>query len=324
MEAAGIFRAAELRKDAEALLGEVAERFPPAYDALFQLHELQSRAAGGDPGVFVETEAFLELVRRAGARGDTNEFTLFCQAAAMVRLGRDEEALQTLAAIEDHSRRFAPGLILRGVLKVKLGLLDDAERDFEDALRIEPRNPEAWASRARVREFRRDFRGARDDLDQALRWAPKVAALWFNRAVMVHRLGESTRALSDVERALELDPGYAKAHLLRAEIRLESGRAAESLPDFDAAARGLPENVSVFSLRGKAHALLGNWEAAERDLGRAIDLGDAIQLGNRALVRRQLGRDREALADFKAFLARFPNAPRAETYRRHVAELEGR
>ncbi|MDF1667867.1 MAG: hypothetical protein P1V97_39385, partial [Planctomycetota bacterium] len=88
LAAAKICDEANLDKRQELLLEEVIERHPPAYEALFNLHQLTLKRKNS---VFHFTMALRKLYDLSQKRGDENEFTLFCAAVALSDTGKNKE-----------------------------------------------------------------------------------------------------------------------------------------------------------------------------------------------------------------------------------------
>jgi hypothetical protein len=81
---------------------------------------------------------------------------------------------------------------------------------------------------------------------------------------------------------------------------------------------------------GRAHAMKANELSAAGNCAAALDeftaayaaLKDPTLLFNRAECYRKVGKNQEAIADYKAFLAQLPTAPNRESVQARIKELE--
>ena len=154
----------------------------------------------------------------------------------------------------------------RGLLLTRLGRLDEARADLDDAVRHAADDPWGW--------------------------------LW--RGELSARNGWTRAALRDMNRSLRLAPDNTLALAARAKIWLALGKFGNALRDFDAAAREDPLWAAVFADRGALKLLLKRPREAARDLEYAVgrdsrdvnaraDLVLALELlGEVASARRHL------------------------------------
>jgi Zn-dependent membrane protease YugP/Flp pilus assembly protein TadD len=150
----------------------------------------------------------------------------------------------------DEALQLDPGLASahynRAVVLTSQGHNDEALASIEALFAARPEElepflaiPDLWYLRGTLRLDRGDYLGAIDDLSRALDLDPsEPATLLCNRGLAWIRLGELERALRDTEEALALAPNDAVA----------------------------------YNNRGVIHRDRGNFEQAERDLRRAIEI----------------------------------------------------
>ena len=207
---------------------------------------------------------------------------------------RAEADLSFQAAEEDFRHAEASGpaphqraalLAARGVVRVRASRLNDALRDFADALRIEP-----------------DHVAARVNLGQVLQ-----------------RLGRTDEAIAAFDHAIRLDPGRARVRWARAVARLERHgpvdqselRAARD--DLDEAIRraapGSADLASFLAQRARLHHRSHDLAAALADAEAALRIGPGDL--ETALVRihtlLDLGRPAEVIEACDEALARRPD-----------------
>jgi tetratricopeptide (TPR) repeat protein len=155
-------------------------------------------------------------------------------------------------------------LVNRGVLWQTRGVFDKAAESFEEAIGLEPDEPEAFAAIARVYQARGDASEAVKQYGRAIAVKADRAALYRGRAeVNLSRKDRTTahqaQALADLEAAIRLDePGsraLARDHTQRAGLLLLDHRRADALAACEAALAIVPDSDEA--LRMRIEILLG-------------------------------------------------------------------
>ncbi|MDF1662269.1 MAG: protein kinase [Planctomycetota bacterium] len=287
MTAAQIYESAKHYDEAQLLLERAVIMFPPAYDALFFLHRLETRDDA--VGRFRFTDSLRKLWREAKKRGDENEFTLFSKAFEAQQKGQVAEALKFYSQVEKYSTTFTWLYINRGVIKFQSNDKAGALKDFNRALELDPSMVKVYSNRGYIRYELEDFTGAVSDFNRALEMDPSMALAYGNRALAKAKLGQKDAALVDADRAVELGPNSAQTHGARGTVLRILGRNNDALLSYNNAIR-----------------LNSNFAKAYR---------------RRALTRFELGDKKGALTDFEAFLKLNPNHSKASVIRLKVKEL---
>ena len=187
-----------------------------------------------------------------------------------------------------------------GTFASDLALWDDVVRKNADA-------PRAFADRGYVNRayaLMRDGRldDARRDVEMALALNPKNSHAYLNRGIIQSRRGDSARALADFDRAIAIDPAFAEAHAERCAILIPMGDLAGARVSCDAALRLAPGMFKARVNRAVLSARAKRTTDALADLDEALRLepGSGIALYNRGLVYRDAGRAGEAGRDLRA------------------------
>ncbi len=275
------------------------------------------KAIGLDP--YVEAESFLKLGRALNLLGRASEAVAYLEKAAstspdnaFVRydlglslelLGRNAEARDQfeaavrLAGAEGGDRRSSPEFSswfadardsLAGSL-VELGLLDEAEHQVREALRLKP----------------------------------GMAGAHYNLGRILSRRGRRAEAEKQYLEAVAADPGYAEAYNNLGMLLAEMGRVAESVGRFEKALELKPDSQKARYNLGLALAMLGRSEEAEMNLREAVRLNpqDVEALNNLGVVLAGLGRAEEAAGFFNEALRLNPGHGEAGM---NLIKLKGR
>ena len=111
------------------------------------------------------------------------------------------------------------------------------------------------------------------EYDEAIRVDPRDAAAYKNRGAVYEDLGQYQRAIEDLDQAIRLDSQFAGAYNTRASIYFKLGQYQRSVEDVDLAISLAPELAGSYAGRALAYTLLGREEEAQQDLERAVELG---------------------------------------------------
>ncbi len=163
----------------------------------------------------------------------------------------------------------------RALAQEASGRIDEARKDFEEAVRIFPEALSVLSARGWFRMRQQETGGAYEDFTQVIRLAP------------------------------ENDKGY----LQRGTAYFGNREYANAIADFTEAIGRNTENPSAYSLRGQAYALDGKYEQALADGNQAIQLAPDRPESYWARVRScdRLGRYEEELADLETMLKLDPD-----------------
>jgi tetratricopeptide (TPR) repeat protein/Zn-dependent protease len=99
------------------------------------------------------------------------------------------------------------------------------------SLKQNPKDVNAYLSRASAKEGLEDIKGAFQDLDLALKIEPKNVDIWVARAGLSQRQDDYQAALRDVNYAIALDPNSIDAYELRSELYDGQGDIEKSEAD---------------------------------------------------------------------------------------------
>ena len=136
-----------------------------------------------------------------------------CYDAAAFQNASNRSLLLCTRALtqEGHSEHRSAILINRGLLKMAAEDSAGAIEDFNEALRIDPRQPEAWLGKAVEQWKAGDIDGAHRFADRAIALGTRKPALaYFIRGVANEDRGRLKAAYADLNRASQLAPDWSE------------------------------------------------------------------------------------------------------------------
>lgn len=160
-------------------------------------------------------------------------------AAACAHYGRLKEALKNCdKSIELSGDTYYWTYQIRAQVLLELGKLEQARKDIEHALKIEPR----------------------------------AARVYLIRAEYNNVLKKYKNVVSDCSRAIAYEPGLMGAYSLRGTAHAKLGELKAASKDFDRVLGSLPDSKQTLRARGIVAAQLGEYEQALEDIHQSLDM----------------------------------------------------
>jgi tetratricopeptide (TPR) repeat protein len=171
----------------------------------------------------------------------------------------------------------------RGTAYFSKGELDKAVKDYDIAIRLDPKDSAALANRGTVHMAQGQPDVALTDYNGALRINPKNANAYNLRGLLYSRTGQIDQAIQDYTSALKINPKFADAHNDRGYAYYSTKRYDLALADFDAAVRLLPQDPLSVYMRSLTYRKQGKKAQADKDLATARKLDPKIEAEMKSL-----------------------------------------
>lgn len=277
------------------------ERYQNAIEVLADLRKIRRSAGGSQLGLplTVVDHNYLRLQQHLRALG-TKRLRLLILAvpAALVAVGGFGLSfyLQTqniatdlksrgvekatredrTGAIEDYNQaiRFNPNdaeaYYKRGNVNYDLGKLKEAKEDYSQALRLNPNHANAYYNRGLANYDLHEYQAAVEDYTEAIRINPNDGEAYYKRGMANFELREYQAAIEDCTRAIQGNPNDAKAYISRGLARAASGDSQGGIADFTQAIRINYNDGEAFYNRGKVRFSMADYQGAVEDYSEAI------------------------------------------------------
>jgi tetratricopeptide (TPR) repeat protein len=257
-------------------------------------------------------------------------------AAALLRIGKSDEAIAALRKELALSPGDTQCFALLGKAYLQRKEYEKAVEQYQRAMEVEPvdssvpfglatalaRLGEKDKADATMQKFRvlRDQEARESDQDLRegpadLSEAPAVLALTLTDVGQVYAQFSNLRKAEECwQRAAAVDPKNQGCRHSLVELYSATGRLREALAVCDQLRALTPESAALELRIGGLLVMLGDLDAAERALRRAVDLGPTMPAGYRSLVRLALTRGR-SLPEARAWAAKLVDLePSAANY----------
>jgi len=195
-----------------------------------------------------------------------------------------------------------------GMAHLRAGELEEAAQRFDESLKADANWPARclnWFGLAIVHFQRGETEEARQRLGQAVEFmvehpaparedrleaqllrreveqllgTPKDWLIYCHRARIYLRMGEPDKAIADYNKALELKPKDHYLYRLRGDVRRQLKQWDQAVEDYSVAIRLKPAVRDLCSRAG-VYGVLGEYEKAEADARRAVEIAPKDRLG---------------------------------------------
>lgn len=213
--------------DAKGLIDDLLESEPDNPEYLQLLVRAQSQLGRND-----EALAVLERLREQGAIHPPPQDLLRQRARILSVMGRVKAAVASLQEAETIEQTAAGQLQLARVYARLAGEPGKELSHLDQALELDPGLVPARVDRAVHHAKAGNLEQAQRDFERALRDNPYLARSHYNYGAFLSQTGQPRKAIARFERAAALRPDYRLAHLAQVELWWtlgEEGRARQSL-----------------------------------------------------------------------------------------------
>ncbi|KZD21721.1 tetratricopeptide repeat protein [Tardiphaga robiniae] len=196
----------------------------------------------------------------------------FNRGNALAGLHRNVDAIESFDASIALMPSYANAFNNKGNALHRLRRFAEALECYSVAVRLKPTFLLAHVNRGAVHLEIRHFSAAVTDFECALALDTSHTGAWVNRGEALFACGQRIDALRSFDKALSLDRTIAEAWLGRGNVLLHAMKVSEALEAYTEALKINPEFVNALSQLGQCHAFLGDIEAANACIDRALAL----------------------------------------------------
>jgi tetratricopeptide (TPR) repeat protein len=271
---------------------------PYPYQHLFDYLDNRSKLSAQQRSQLDVTELTEQIKKHPGKPED-----LYLLAEAYLKLGKTDEALQTIAQLDQISTsdyRTQTGV---GVLLARFRLYDQAIQHFQTSLRANPDSDDVKFDLA-------DAYFRNGDYANALQAAQQVSAAGQQDDAYLSLLGDiyahlgDTKSLEIFQQAISRNPDNDQYYLSLALLQLRENNVAEAERTLKKGAGRIPASGKILWGLGLVSVLQGNAALASERFERAVDLlpewaGSYSTLGVFYYETGQIDKAREVLNRFK-------------------------
>jgi tetratricopeptide (TPR) repeat protein len=253
-------------------------------------------------------------------------------------------AIKEFTAAIDENPWFTQAYIKRGLAYYDSGAILQAVNDYNEAIKLDESNGEAFYCRALARLTLKNLPGALDDVERVIRLNYYDAAAYDLRGIVRRKQGYIQDAIANFKKAAELyltQKEKAKCQACLQKIKqlqppekpvekttksapvsiistnqyfqqlltkAEQGETKAAIDDLNWVLKADPNDAQAYCCRGVVQFKIGNYREAITDFNQALQLNfqDAMVYRNRGKARSQIGDYQGALSDLNQALKMQP------------------
>jgi len=185
-------------------------------------------------------------------------------------MGEPERAMEDIRISIKLGKKHDEALIASGLLKMKANDSEAALLDFDAALKISP-SYAAYMNRGVANSNLGRFKDAEADYSEAIKLDPKSSLAYMNRCNARMQKGKYREALTDINISLQLDPANGLAYINRGIVKFHLGDYTGAINDLDVALSGGENSIALY-YRGYAMLKKGSTQGCA-DIRKAIASG---------------------------------------------------
>ncbi|HTD01764.1 MAG TPA: tetratricopeptide repeat protein, partial [Chthoniobacterales bacterium] len=171
----------------------------------------------------------------------------FNYGAALQQIGRLDEAEKEYNAALRVDPNYVKVHVNLALVLVSKSKLDEAKKYYERAVQLDPSAGEVRSGYAYLLERLGRTDEARAEYENAIRLSPKSARLFYTYAAFLDKKGELDAAIAQYQRALQVDPNLADAHSELATALFTKGDLPRAEAHYLEAARLDPKRADIHS-----------------------------------------------------------------------------
>ncbi|KAG9305778.1 hypothetical protein G9A89_001066 [Geosiphon pyriformis] len=205
-------------------------------------------------------------------------------------------------ALKDYNRAILlnpqiPGpYIKRATIFMEQGNISDALHDFEEATKVNPKNPNIYYHRGQVHFITGNFQEAIKDYEQSIAINGDFLLSYIQLAVAQYKIGAIEDSIEAFEQSLKKFPQSAEIHTYYGEVLLDQQRFEDAMEHFDKAIELQKDNPLHYVNKGLAEFQRQDPVQAEELCREALKVDPESDVANPAMAQILLQAGKTELA----------------------------
>ena len=189
------------------------------------------------------------------------------------RQGRNHEALDSYTAGLSLQPKNAELMLDRAALHYRMGNEGRALNDYSDVIDLQPENMEALLVRAHIYSAMHDYKRARADYDAMIRIDPLNEKAYIGLILLNDCDGRPREAMEQMNGLIMVYPNHAMLYAIRGGIEQRRLQYEAALRDLNKAIEMEPENADFYVSRATLYLDMKKRKLARLDTQMAVKLG---------------------------------------------------
>jgi len=176
-------------------------------------------------------------------------------------------------------------------MKTQLMITQNAINDYTKAIKIDPKNSEAYNNRGVVYTKSNQYENAIMDHTKAVEIDSKNAVAYNNRGVVYTKSNQYENAINDYTKAIKIDPKNSVAYNNRGVVYTKSNQYENAIKDHTKAIELNPEDAEAYNNRGIAYYNIEQIDRSIKDFENSIRLYPGNSKAYRNLIKAELSKE---------------------------------
>ena len=190
----------------------------------------------------------------------------------LYRFGQHQQCIDELNFVIERQPTVAKNYVERGLVHFMIGNCGHAFDDANCAINLGERSARAFSLRAGCYNHFESYSCAQRDFTEALSIDPKSPGLYLARATSFFSSGDYVRASEDCKSAADLDSDRVEAYAFLALCKCRMGDFDGALAEIDKACQGAPERGDILGHKAKILLSQNRREEAVKSINEALQL----------------------------------------------------
>ena len=176
---------------------------------------------------------------------------------------------------------------------------DGAVAEMDEALRLDPKEPNLYFMRAAAYRAKKDFDNAIADVDEAIHLDAVRGDFYMLRGLIFSDQGDLDKAIAELDQKVKLDPKSSQGYSSRANLYRQKKDYDKAAADYTEVTKIDPDLPKGYVDRGWIYVLKNDLDKAMNDFTKALQLheNDASALVGRGVVKSRQGKPTDGSAD---------------------------
>ncbi len=224
--------------------------------------------------------------KKALALKGLGEDGFLCKAQAEESLADYENALCDYDEVIRINPKNVDAYAYRGMTKFKMENIKDAIDDYNLALRIDSSSTMAYYCRAEAEIKLEDFANAMKDYNTVLLYEPRNSYAYFGRGVLFANKEDYSNAISDFNKVILINPDNIEALFNRAKLKQTVKDFKGAIVDYDKITSLFPYFTEAYYYRSQAKYSIKDYAGSKQDLQTAKVMSDVFHTKEKVLFNK--------------------------------------
>jgi tetratricopeptide (TPR) repeat protein len=210
--------------------------------------------------------------------------------------GKHEKAVACFNQIKSTSKNYYAANLLKSVIMWgDLRKREDAIKNLDEGIKINPHNIKAWLNKAQVLKDFDEYEGSNACYDKASEIDPNNDSVWYGKASLLYKWGKYSESIKWCNKVINKDPTSWAALKIKGDSYYKQGKYKRAYKAFNMASQYNKKDIELKLSMANALYMRGKFDEAKEQYEyiEKFDPKDISILYGKAMCLKALGKDIE-------------------------------